>query len=130
MCADISAVMAEMVSACTAHFTIVYDVSHAHRQVPIEEQEGGRLGCQIKVSAAQAFRDELERHKTHPKDAGESTPSLTSIPFTDEQLGEEIWLNVGLFGVGSARYRWGRAGADPLPASGPSQTALAPSLRR
>ena len=34
------------------------------------------------------------------------------ISFTEEQLSEEIWVNtVGTFGVGSAGYWWGRAGA-------------------
>ena len=37
----------------------------------------------------------------------------TKVPFTKDQLDEEVWLNkVGTFGVGSAGYWWGRGGAS------------------
>ena len=37
---------------------------------------------------------------------------LTQVAFSDSHLAEKIWVNrVGTFGVGSAGYWWGRAGA-------------------
>ena len=96
----------------TSHFTLVYDVSHAHRRIPVEESEWGRLGCQIEGTAAESYRTAVEAHKTAGGGAGSPPFSLASVRFTEEQLSEEVWLNtVGTFGVGSAGYWWGRAGA-------------------
>ena len=110
--ADIRAVMVEIASERSSHFTLVYDVSHAHRRIPVEEAEWGRLGCQIEGTAAESYRTAVETHKTAGGGAGSPPFSLASVRFTEKQLSEEVWLNtVGTFGVCSAGYWWGRAGA-------------------
>jgi hypothetical protein len=106
--ADIRAVLCEMAREACGHFTLVYDVSHAHRQIPVDEAEWGRLACQIEGTAADTLREQS------PLLRGRSSAAVrpSQITFTEAQLNEEIWLNkVGTFGVGSAGYWWGRAGA-------------------
>ena len=57
--ADIEGFLEVMADEQVAHFSIVYDVSFAHRQVAVEEAEWGRLGCQLEGTAAQTMRDQL-----------------------------------------------------------------------
>ena len=110
--ADIRAVMGEISAERTSHFTLVYDVSHAHRRIPVEEAEWGRLGCQLTGTAAEAYRAAVEDHKAREGGAAATPFSLSAVRFSEKQLSEEVWLNtVGTFGVGSAGYWWGRAGA-------------------
>ena len=106
--ADIRSVLSEMAREACGHFTLVYDISHAHRQVAVDEKEWGRLACQIEGTAADTLRDQIPLLKG--RTSAKVGPS--QITFTEQQLDEEIWVNrVGTFGVGSAGYWWGRAGA-------------------
>ena len=51
----------------------------------------------------------MERWRTSARG---DPPGPDAIEFSEDQLAEEVWLNtVGTFGVGSAGYWWGRAGA-------------------
>ena len=110
--ADLRAVMGEIAEEKVPHFRLVYDVSHAHRRVPVEVKEWGRLGCQVEGTAAEAFRAEVERRRLLEATGEKLRGDPASIPFSEAQLSEEVWLNtVGTFGVGSAGYWWGRAGA-------------------
>ena len=59
-------------------------------------------------------RAEQERHivETHGRSAARAPKPLKPDDFPKHVLDEEVWLNcVGTFGVGSAGYWWGRAGA-------------------
>ena len=106
--ADIRAVLCEMAREACGHFTLVYDISHAHRQVAVETGEWGRLASQIDGTAADTLRQQMPTLRG--RESKEAMP--TRVRFTEEQLDEEVWLNkVGTFGVGSAGYWWGRAGA-------------------
>ena len=60
---DIKVVLAEMYRESGSHFMIMFDVSKAHRRVPVLEEEWGRQACQVKGSAAtkaQARRARLD----------------------------------------------------------------------
>jgi hypothetical protein len=108
--ADIRAVLSEMAREACQHFTLVYDISHAHRQIAVEVSEWGRLACQVGGTAAATLRDQLPAPRNKGDDSAQVGP--TRVAFSDSQLAEEIWVNrVGTFGVGSAGYWWGRAGA-------------------
>ena len=103
------------------HLSIEYDVLVAHRQVPVVQEDWGRQACQVKGSAARAATEALvriaeaanKRYVTKGLRADEKPrvkARLDDLP--QGVLDEVLWLNiVGTFGVGSAGYRWGRAGA-------------------
>ena len=44
--------MAEVYDEGGSHFMLVFDISKAHRRVPVLEEEWGRQACQVKGSAA------------------------------------------------------------------------------
>ena len=51
-------------------------------------------------------------HQAGPRAPGQPPLGPAQVAFSEEQLNEEVWLNlVGTFGIGSAGYWWGRAGA-------------------
>ena len=118
--ADGRALLEEVADEGGPHFSLHYDVAKAHRQVPVLRCEWGRQACQISGTAARAAQEirkklaEAERREfeTHGRSKGTAPEIdwLSELP--QEVLDEEIWLNtVGTFGVGSAGYWWGRAGA-------------------
>ena len=103
------------------HFSLKYDVLMAHRQCPVAREDWGRQACQIKGSAASSAKEFLrgvaeraEKERVSHGRVGTRRaflkPRAEDLP--DHILGEIVWLNtVGTFGVGSAGYWWGRAGA-------------------
>ena len=74
--------MGELASERAPCFNIVYDVSPAQRRIPMEEGEWGRLGCEITGTAAQAFREELDRRKADPAEGSTGSACLSDIPFS------------------------------------------------
>ena len=120
--ADLKAWLAEQAREGGPHFGLVYDISFAHRQIPVLESDWGRLACQLVGTAADTARnlaqDEEPKPRRSPLEArrvgGARKACLRPrrAHFTPAQLQEQIWINrVGTFGVGSAGYWWGRAGA-------------------
>ena len=118
---DVKAVLHEMSQEDGGHYGITYDVSKAHRRVPVLEEEWGRQACQIKGTAAAAVkaRKKLEGQVAYRNREEKGTPipapcgePYRKTDFTAEELAQPLWLNcVGTFGVASAGYWWGRAGA-------------------
>mgnify|MGYP003333509867 CR=1 FL=1 len=119
--ADCRALLEECADEGGPHFSLHYDVSKAHRRVPILRSEWGRQACQVSGSAAEAAQTFLRKraeedraeYETHGRDVTPTTRrALRPEDFSPDVLDETIWLNcVGTFGVGSAGYWWGRAGA-------------------
>ena len=119
--ADGKCVLGEMGDEGGPHFSLNLDFSKAHRRCPTEENEWGRQACQVKGSAAAAAKRALGQAARTARKDFESTgrkavlkprskPRLEDLP--KEVLDETLWLNkVGTFGVASAGYWWGRAGA-------------------
>ncbi|MDE0916488.1 MAG: hypothetical protein OSB57_15045 [Planctomycetota bacterium] len=118
---DAKAVLKELRKEGNAHVCIVYDVSKAHRRIPVLEAEWGRQACQVRGTAAAALKarrklgaaaDRLTAEKRGEQLGPEERPILKVEDFTAEELAQTVWVNtVGTFGVGSAGYWWGRAGA-------------------
>ena len=101
---DATAVMTGMARRRRTCFSIAYDVRFAHRQVPVEESEWGRLGCQIERTAAEWMRSQISAAIAMPAEIcvvegprprtrlGTSSPIRPSqIEFSREQLEEKIW---------------------------------------
>ena len=119
--ADGKELMSEMADEGGPHFSVQVDFSKAHRQVAVLEEEWGRQACQIDGSAAKTAKQLLKAEATKDRKVFEETgkrarltprsrPTIDDLP--NEVLEEEVWLNtVGTFGVASAGYWWGRAGA-------------------
>jgi hypothetical protein len=109
---DIKAVLAELAEEGGVHWSLLFDVSKAHRRIPVLEEEWGRQACQIRGMAAATAG--IKRAQTafrpgvgHPRRA---TP-LRRSDFSPRELREFVYANcVGTFGVTSAGYWWGRAG--------------------
>ena len=101
------------------HFGIKIDFLKAHRRCPVVREDWGRQACQIKGNAAQEAQVALVAEAEGNRKVFESTgrtPKARLKPracdLSEEVLNQTIWLNkVGTFGVGSAGYWWGRAGA-------------------
>ena len=114
-CQDLRAVLTELAREGGSHFALAYDVSHAHRQIAVEPGDWGRLACQVEGTAADEMRRQLHelREAEARKGTGGGSPiGPTRVRFSESQLDETVWVNrVGTFGVGSAGYWWGRAGA-------------------
>ena len=118
--ADARAVLEECAEDGEPHFSIHFDVSKAHRRIPVLRLEWGRQACQVYGTAAEVAQSMLklkadvtrkvfESHGSRGASQG-ARPGLMDLP--DEVLNETLWVNcVGTFGVGSAGYWWGRAGA-------------------
>ena len=118
--ADTKAVLAAMADEGGPHFALGYDVRKAHRRIPVAQCDWGRQACQTTGTAA--ARAELKKKaedladdrewRTHGRRATRVPGPPVAADFTEAQLDEEIWVNlVGTFGVASAGYWWGRAGA-------------------
>ena len=120
--ADAKCVMTEIGDEGGPHYSIHIDFRKAHRRVPTLREEWGRQACQIKGSAAATAQRELRHLAEAAQQARESKghrkgqpkqrtkPRISDLP--EHVLEEIIWLNiVGTFGVASAGYWWGRAGA-------------------
>ena len=118
---DIKVVLKEMHAEQKPCFTLLFDVSKAHRRMPIVEEEWGRQACQVRGSAAEVAQRKRRKEgdaefKRRIRGASPSRVPLPPNPmklgdFTEAELGEDLWLNlVGTFGVASAGYWWGRAG--------------------
>ena len=118
---DAKAVLRELHREGPTHICLVYDISKAHRRIPVLESEWGRQACQVRGSAASALKARkrmgaVADRREAEKSGGSMTPlsrhRLRLSDFTEEELSQVVWLNtVGTFGVGSAGYWWGRAGA-------------------
>ena len=118
---DAKSVLRELRREGGSHVCIVYDVSKAHRRVPVLEEDWGRQACQVRGSAAAALKERKKRTAAAERREAERTgtdlgpPTETRISrddFSAEELSQSVWLNtVGTFGVASAGYWWGRAGA-------------------
>ena len=115
---DAKAAMREMHKEGVRQVSIVYDISKAHRRVPVQEADWGRQACQIRGTAASALKlrkrmADAQTRLAGGRDDGDGEHRPFKLEdFTDEELGQTVWLNtVGTFGVGSAGYWWGRAGA-------------------
>ena len=111
-------------------FALGYDVSDAHRQWPVVEEDWGLLACQTRGTAAEAVRaglaaeaEKADEREPRIEDEDSGLPvearkkrraelKPRNAVFTDEQLKETIWYNmVGTFGVSGAGCWWGRGGA-------------------
>ena len=120
---DLKAWLGEQAREGGPHFCLVYDVSDAHRQVPVDERDWGLQACQLSGTAAETARLYMEGTRPRatlvpgPGAQGDAPrPRQARAPprsaFSPAQLKEEVWVNtVGTFGVSSAGYWWGRAGA-------------------
>ena len=118
---DAKVVVGAMADEGGPHFSLKYDVLKAHRQCPVLREDWGRQACQIRGSAATSARNFLRKAAEAAEKVRSTTgkvsdrkarlkPRIEDLP--DDVLDELIWLNtVGTFGVGSAGYWWGRAGA-------------------
>lgn len=115
----------ELLAGCAddggPHLSILVDIRKAHRRCAVLRKDWGRQACQIKESAAAAAKEALRGRAELARRDREShgaratlTPRLraTAEDLPEDVLNEKVWLNkVGTFGVGSAGYWWGRAGA-------------------
>ena len=118
---DAKLVMREMRIEGSGNVSIVYDISKAHRRVPVLRAGWGRQACQVRGTAAsflklrkrmRATKDGLQASATWAAMAPADQPVLKVSDFTEDELAQTVWLNtVGTFGVGSAGYWGGRAGA-------------------
>jgi hypothetical protein len=80
---DIAKYVETFAASTGVRFSLTFDVSHAHRQIPIREEDWGYLACRAEEGAVGGITDE-----------------------------DEIYINkVGTFGVGSAAYWWARLAA-------------------
>ena len=74
-------------------------------------EEWGRLGCQVKGSAAATA---VAKRTTSANRAGAAIGGrrpMVRADFSPKELAEDVYINkVGTFGVSSAGYWWGRAG--------------------
>ena len=117
--ADTKGVMAEAADEGGPHFSLFYDILKAHRRCAVDRSDWGRQACQIKGTAAGAARAALEKDAKIKRMVFESTGTRQKArlkprvdDLSQEVLDEPLWLNkVGTFGVASAGYWWGRAGA-------------------
>ena len=108
---DIKAVLAELYDEGGSFATILFDVSKAHRRVPIVPEEWGRLACQVKGTAAATAQLKRTRATLQKDLADWRAIPLRRSDFTASEFAEEVFINkVGAFGVTSAGYWWGRAG--------------------
>ena len=114
-----------ILSECTEeggpHFSVHIDFSGAHRQVGALREDWGRQACQVNGTAAEASqtalrasaevdRKDFETHRAGAKLKPRARPRIEDLP--QSVLDGTVWLNkVGTFGVASAGYWWGHAGA-------------------
>ena len=107
---DIKAVLSELHAEGGSFFQLLFDVSKAHRRVPVEESEWGRPACQVKGSAATT----AQARRSRSRSKGVPAP-LVRNDFSPRELAEDVYLNkVGTLGVSSEGYWWGRAGAAAM----------------
>ena len=90
---------------------LAFDVSKAHRRIPVLEEEWGRQACQVRGSAAATAQAHRARETGSSSGPDRKPPPLRRNTFSASELADEVYLNkVGTFGVSSAGYWWGRAG--------------------
>ena len=117
---DGKAVLSECAEEGGPHFSLHIDYSGAHRQVAVEESEWGRQACQVRGTAAEAAKILGKERAEADWKVWSSTgvrvrqssgrKALEALP--PKVLEEVLWVNtVGTFGIASAGYWWGRAGA-------------------
>ena len=111
---DNKAVLAELFDEGGDYISLLFDVSKAHRRVPVLPEEWGRQACQVSGTAAEASksalrasaevaRKDFETHGAGAKLKPRSRPRIEDMP--QAVLDETVWLNkVGTFGVASAGY--------------------------
>ena len=108
---DIKAVLAEMHEEGGSLLSLLFDVSKAHRRVPVLPEEWGRQACQVVGTAAETARRVRSVWRGNDKE-GMSPPPLKRTDFSAKELAEDVFINkVGPLGVASAGYWWGRVGA-------------------
>ena len=122
--ADLKEVLGEMAEERSEHFSLGFDVSKAHRRVPVVPEEWGLLGCQLEGTAAATARQQVQAEDAAAESRKQSRglqraavrPLMRSrAHFSEKELDEDVYLNlVGTFGVGSAGYWWQRSGAAIL----------------
>ena len=76
---DAKAVLRELHREGGSHTCIVYDISKAHRRVPVAESEWGRQACQLKGSAAAAARKSLRESASKARKEFETT-GVKAVP--------------------------------------------------
>ena len=74
---DIKAVLAELYDEGGSFVTILFDVSKAHRRVPLLPEEWGRLACQVHGTAAATAATSATARRVDPP---LTTPASTSRP--------------------------------------------------
>ena len=80
---DVAKYLEVFAAQAQVRFCLTFDVSQAHRQVPIRDEDWGYLACRAEEGPVEEIAD-----------------------------GDEIYINtVGTFGVGSAAYWWSRLAA-------------------
>ena len=111
---DLKAVMAELHEEAGSNFSLVFDISKAHRRIPVLPEEWGRQACQVRGSAAATAQGRRSREGLTGTRPGSRAPRpLSRTDFSAKELSETVYLNkVGTFGVTSAGYWWGRAGGS------------------
>ncbi len=80
---DIAKYLETFSAGAGVRFCLTFDVSHAHRQIPVREEDWGYLACRAEEGSVDDITDQ-----------------------------HEVYINtVGTFGVGSAAYWWSRLAA-------------------
>ena len=103
---DLKAVMAELHEEAGSNFSWVFDISKAHRRIPVLPEEWGRQACQVRGSAAATAQGRRSREGLTGTRPGSRAPRpLSRTDFSAKELSETVYLNkVGTFGVTSAGY--------------------------
>ena len=112
---DIKAVLAELHEEGGSHVTVLFDISKAHRRVPVVPEDWGKQACQVRGSAAATAQTKRQQQRLGTED-DEATPLVfTRQDFSAKELSEDVYVNkVGTFGISSAGYWWGRAGGAAM----------------
>ena len=101
---DAKSVLRELHREGASHVCIVYDISKAHRRIPVLEDEWGRQACQVRGTAASALKNRKRMEAARCRSEDRPSDYVLRIgDFTEEELDRTVWLNtVGTFGVGWA----------------------------
>ena len=108
------------------HFSLKYDVTHAHRQVLVVEDDWGRvagqLGRSYRVNACPTRRvrplgtiatDRLSANGAAKPGHKPKLLSITGMHVSEGELSEELLVNtVATLGIGSAFCWWGESGGS------------------
>ena len=98
--------MAELHEEGGSFVTVLFDVSKAHRRVPVLEEQWGRQACQVKGSAAATLQAKrLQGEKGTTGSESSKPQQIRREDFSAKELSEDVYVNkVGTFGVSSAGY--------------------------